>query len=398
MLTFCANPHPDAAHLRDAAAVADWHSTVPCALRHGLGPLLYWQLARACPEAVPPEALLFLRECFEANAARNLHLTRELLNLLDLFERAAIPVVAFKGIVLAWSLYGNPALRRVGDLDLLVRPPDLLRAREMLVSAGYRCPYPDDLRLFRLGRQIPLVSKSAVVADLHWSLAPSWLCYGLDTDAVWTRLNTVQIAGREVRTLAPEDLLLFLCVHGAKHSWCSLDLLADLARLIERGQLDWDRVIARASSRRISRMVFSGLLLAVDLLGIDLPAPVIAQLRVHPSASALAAWSRERLLQPSPPPLSKRQELSLQLRLLERASDKLRFCWAQFAPAVRDAECHALPAPLFPLYYVFRPLRLLAKYAVPRAATRRFASVDPQLTHNVPPPRQVRRPRRRCVR
>jgi hypothetical protein len=51
-----------------------------------------------------------------------------------------------------------------------------------------------------------------------------------------------------------------------------------------------------------------------------------------------------------------------QFDLLERPVDKFRYCWSLLEPAAADRASFPLPAPLFPLYYAFRPLRLVAKY------------------------------------
>ena len=77
-----------------------------------------------------------LRDDFNDNSRRNLFLTRELLNLLTLFETHQIPAIPFKGPVLAASVYGNLALRQFSDLDLIIHKQHVAKARELLVSAG----------------------------------------------------------------------------------------------------------------------------------------------------------------------------------------------------------------------------------------------------------------------
>ena len=40
------------------------------------------------------------------------------------------------------SLYGNAALREAGDLDLLVRPHDIVATKRLLVQRGFRPIFP----------------------------------------------------------------------------------------------------------------------------------------------------------------------------------------------------------------------------------------------------------------
>jgi hypothetical protein len=364
LLVECGRARPDPARVRDAAAaVADWDAEIERASRHGIAPLLYWGVNQACPEAVPAATLDRLRTSFHASAGRSLKLTGELLNLVSLFEGAGIQVVPFKGPAVAWSLYETPALREMSDLDLLVRPADAPRAADLLVANGCRPVYGIDRRFFRSGRELLLTSPTGVAIDLHWAMAPAPFCHGLDMDGIWTRLSSVQVAGRAVPTLGNEDLLVFLCIHGAKHAWCSLHWLSDLARLIDRAEMDWDVLTAQVCARRTSRVVFAGLLLAVDLLGAGVPAGMVERLRAHSAAAALAERVRQWLLADSPAPATTRELTQFQLGLLERPGDKFRLCWGLLEPAAADRQCLPLPAPLFPLYYAFRPLRLIAKYA-----------------------------------
>ncbi len=359
----CARARPERGRVRAAAgAVTDWEAALEQAERHGVSALVYWSVSEYAEGLVPAEVLRRLRARFHENAAWNLRLTAELHRVLSRLAQAGVVAVPFKGPAAAWTLYESPALRAMSDLDVLVRPGDAARAVEMLAADGYECPYPRDLRFYRMGHELPMVSVAAGVAvDLHWALAPSHLCHGLDMDGVWRRLATVEVAGRTMAALGDQDLTIFLCVHGAKHGWCSLHWLADLARLIERCDTDWAGLMEQVRERRVSRMVFAGLLLAVDALGAAVPAQAVREMRADAGAAAIATAWRQRLVDGEDGPATMRENMRLQLRLLERAPDRMRFLWSQVEPTPADHRSMALPGALFPLYYVYRPLRLLAK-------------------------------------
>ena len=365
LLIECARARPDdGAIRRGAAAVDDWDRLLEQADHHGMGPLLCWRLER-CPDVVPAAIFGRLRDRLHAGAACSLKLAAELGRLVALFDRAGIEVAPFKGPAIAWSLYESPALRQMSDLDLLVRPCDRARVLDLLVLAGYRLPQsPIDFRFFQPYRQMELVSGSTGMAvDLHWSLSPPHFCEEPDLDGVWKRLMPVEVAGRAVQTLGNEDLLTFLCIHGAKHVWCSLRWLADVACLIDRSAIDWDGLIARARARRVLRMVFAGLLLAADLLDASVPAGVVAEARALPAAARIAARAQRRAVADMPAGTTMREELGVQLALIERMRDKLGYCLGRFNPTVGDYESCRLPRPLFPVYYALHPLRLMAKYS-----------------------------------
>jgi adenylate cyclase class IV len=125
-------------------------------------PLLFWQLDAISPETMPSDILDELGAYFRANNIRNLSLTRELLRLSREVETRGIPVIPYKGPILAALAYGNLALREFGDLDVLVRTQDVLRAKELLASFGYRPAYrltrAQEAAYIRYGDQYPYVT------------------------------------------------------------------------------------------------------------------------------------------------------------------------------------------------------------------------------------------------
>src|SRR5437870_3000271 len=177
-----------------------------------------------------------MRAASRRSARRRLRATGELLSLLELFEADGIPAAPFKGPVLAAVLYGDVALREFVDLDILVRRRDVGRATDVLLSRGYRPEVPveagHEAALLASGYHYPLRRDDGLAVELHWNLAPREFPYPLDAEEVWTRLRPVPLGGRTVHTLGAEDLLLFLCAHGAKHCWWRRQWVADVAELI----------------------------------------------------------------------------------------------------------------------------------------------------------------------
>jgi hypothetical protein len=127
---------------------------IQAAVQHGIIPLLYQSLNTTCPEAVPKANLAQLQNYFHTNAQRNLFLTNEQLKLLTLFESHSIPAISFKGPVLAVSAYGNLSLRRISDLDILVRERGYHKAKELLFDQGHRMLHDSKHEAFCLQAQM----------------------------------------------------------------------------------------------------------------------------------------------------------------------------------------------------------------------------------------------------
>lgn len=350
----------------------DWAYLLQTALRHGVMPLLYWSLNNTCPEAVPRAILDQLRDDFHNNARRNLFLTGELLKLLKLFEAHEISAIPFKGPVLAFSVYGNLALRQFSDLDVLVHKQDIPKAQELLVSLGYRpLVQPTGAQKLALKRDGHLAfvfvgDNGRSFVELHWEIIRRYFSFPLDPERLWERLEPICLGGKEVLTLSPEDLLLILCVHGARHLWERLEWICDVAKLIgvHKG-MHWGRVMKQASTLGSERMLFLGFFLASDLLGAALPEGVWQRVRSDRVVKSLAAQVRERLFLETNSPSGIFESDLFYLRARERPGDRLQYCLRRaMTPTIEDWEFLPLPAFLSFLYYLLRPIRLVGKYGL----------------------------------
>ncbi|MGC1678364.1 MAG: nucleotidyltransferase family protein [Candidatus Binataceae bacterium] len=336
----------------------DWSELLRLADRHAVTAFL----CHSCPN---PE----LREIAMKAARVNLTLSAELLKLLDLFKQQAIDVVSLKGPVLGAALYGDEALKTSSDLDLLVRPRDALRAIHAMLAACYRLTSVqhwsgDGAYLRDLNGELSFSDPAGdLKIDLHWRLLPTYYPALFDDAELWGKLRPVPWGRTRALTLAPEHLLLFLCAHGTKHSWERLGWLCDTARLIQvESELNWSEVFAQARRTDTSRMLSLGLLLASDLLGVDIP-PAAARLAdADARTRALAGTALERLRADSP--VSALDTARFGLRAFERRDNRMRLI-AGMVCQPTEAEYRALKLPpgLYWLYYLFRPLRLAVRYS-----------------------------------
>jgi hypothetical protein len=348
----------------------DWGSVAGAAAVHGTAPLLYWQLNQYARDAVPSAVLDDLHQRFLGNTRQSLVMTAELLRLLSLFAAEAIRVIPFKGPTLAAYAYGNLALREYIDLDLLLLPADLPRARQLLAAEGYGSglgltPGQEEMYLASIG-QIPLVKKGgACMAELHTRLTPRHFYFPLDLERLWPRLRPLSLSGHDVLALAAEDLLLVLCAHAAKHCWTRLGWVCDVAELL-RGQpaMNWEAVKAEARHLRCVRILLLGLLLAYDLLQAPVPEEMLRQARSVAAVRRLAAQTCRHIFgEDSSGPSGLRSAL-FHMKSRERLEDGLRYALSlALTPTVADWTHVQAPARFSFLYPLLRPLRLAGKYA-----------------------------------
>ena len=345
----------------------DWEYLFRTASENGIAPLLYRHLNAISSEAVPKETMDRLRDRFHDNSRSNLFLTGELIKLLTLFDTHQIPAICFKGPVLAASVYGNLALREFSDLDILIHKQHVAKARELLVSQGYRPQFElNDSQEAAFVRSYPAQSyvrdDDKVVVDLHWTMTSRDFSFPLEPERLWEDTETISLAGREIRTLSQENLLLFLCVHGGKHGWERLGWICDIAELIRsRKGMNWTTVMDQARTLKSVRMLFLGLCLASDLLEAPLPEEIRARVYSDPAVRSLAAEVSERILREVSPGVF--ESWRFQVRIRDRLWDGCRYCFGLvMTPTGLEMTLIPLPAVLFPLYYVLRPMRLVLKH------------------------------------
>jgi hypothetical protein len=349
---------------RALEATFDWEVLLAMAERHGVTALLNYELDGVCPEQIPAQ----LRGRFERQAKSNLIHTAVLARVLDLLDRNGIPAVPLKGPALAMLAYGDLTLRTFSDLDLLIPRNDVARAMDLLAGMWFRLE--SDLHWTcasaclrsKEGELSFRRESDGIRLDLHWRLLPNYFASSLDAERVWGRLGAMRLAGRDVPALSTEDLLLFLCAHGSKHRWECLGWLCDVALLVKRGEINWPRLLARAREEHIERMVLLGLRLAGDLWGSPLPDAVQDAIDFNGVVTELAAAVRATIFLPRVEPSPVRDGL-LNLRMLERISDKLRFLRGLLiTPTEAEWRSLLLPPALFFLYYPYRLARLTRSF------------------------------------
>jgi len=334
-----------------------WEILFERATGFGLFPLLYTGLEALGFQAVPDAVRADWARAFRIHAIRTELTAGELTRILRSLSDAGIPVVPLKGVALAESLYGDPALRVSDDIDVMVPASRAIEAFHVLVASGYQSDFtgrPNLLQLnMRYSRDCLLIRPGPpyiAALELHSGLV--WggpLERGL-LEQVWADARPMTFRGAPAFAMSTEWELLYLAISALRHAGASLKWYADIDRLCSRRPVDWKKVSERARSLGWEAPVRASLQLCSSFFETPLD-PVFA-------SAPQAALSRV------PPPsdvLSPSDNLFL-LSLLDTPARKLRYLAIRlFIPTLADCESLSLPESLFFVYYPLRPLRVAAK-------------------------------------
>ncbi len=268
----------------------DWAVLFKLAEEHGVLGLAAVRL-RECGEAdVRPEILQELRERHRAQVLFTLRLTAELFRLFECFRAAGLAALVIKGPVLALRGYGDPGLRQYGDLDLIVRDKDILPATQLMTALGYEPRVsPAAIQAKKApGEYAFRQANTKLLVEFHTERTFRYHPRPLPLEKLFERQALVTIDTREIAALSPEDELILICIHGAKHFWERLSYIADVAAFVSRQKLDWGRVKSAAEEVGGERMLYVGLRLALDVLGASLPENIAGSVRSDPAVERLA--------------------------------------------------------------------------------------------------------------
>jgi len=347
----------------------DWDAFTTLAVQHGLAPLLYRNVRTRLPGILPLDIEDRLRNIYHNNSAKNLRLTSALLKILSGLEAGGVQAMPYKGPSLADFVYGNVALRQFNDLDILVRPCDVLRARDLMVAMGYR-PERSLSRIqavtfTRWNNEISLAGdKHDVHVELQWNIVPGYFSFPLEHLGIWGSQEKRLTKDFNIPTLPPEELLLVLCVHGSKDLWARLIWVCDIAELIRQTDpLDWARIMELSRVCCSQRMLRLGLLLAEDLYGPVLPAHVLKFVGEDPQVGQLAKWVKCRIIGDDQSPRYFLKLCMYYVKVRERWQDRLAFCGKLMMNLLfGDWNPAPLPDCLFPLAYLVRPVTLITRH------------------------------------
>ena len=305
-----------------------------------------------------------LKKAAKSTGTRSFFFTIYLQQLLNEFRRCRIFAVPFKGPALSEFVYGDITYRVFSDLDILVSKRDAHSAFQMLKQIGLQPQL--DLSSTQLSKYIKNEDnlafydfKKNLAIELHWEISGLYLSESVTLSELKDHIETGQLNKTEIACLSKEALLVYLCVHGAKHGWEHLEQLCCVAELIKANdRIDWNQVEYLSQQWQCKKMLFLGLYLAMRLLNAPLPENLCDAIEKDCSVPKLAGDVISCLFDEDNADISRFSVFHLKVR--DKITDKVRYgLRLLFRPTDKEWQHFPLPAAVSFLHYIFRPFRLL---------------------------------------
>jgi hypothetical protein len=367
----------------------DWKRVVALAQLHGVSALLFWRLKQQenpkeggdgaagdwhdVPQAIGTGLQVGYYRAVAQRVVEDVALTR----VLDVLEAARVPVVLLKGAALARSVYPDPVLRSMSDVDVLVPVESLALVDEQLARLGYHrasdeVPGHRPKRFMRRFGKV-WVYRGPLCLEVHHKLVGGeWIRWvsGMAEVAAEVRERAVPVHnGSHALQLSPEDTLLHLCVHLAvinAFTGVVLRNLMDVALVLDRESIRWPELLERARRWRVATACYVALDAAARLLDAQIPDWVLGGLQPGAGRRLVLHWILdERALVENPWRFVGLRRFLLQFLLIDRLSDALSLLRHTFFPdrswLMLRYELESCPRWRVRLQQLWHPLRVVLR-------------------------------------
>jgi hypothetical protein len=273
--------HQSSKHLEQIKACLgerlDWQAVIKIAARHSVLPLVFLTMKHHFRNEIPENIYLKFERIFLLNTGRAVQAEHQIRLIVDSFAEKPIPLIVYKGPVLAKQIYGQISCRSFVDIDLLIRTEDIDAAYQILSSMGFECSTKlhsaEFATLYRYAHHLQFYhAKGKMLVELHWDIVQRNRASTVSTALLFERRHFLQMDDWKCPVLHPHDLLFVLAIHGAKHSWSDLKWICDMRHLLlAYPALKWHDVITEAKEKGVWRRLLCAL--ELDSLLFDAPLP-----------------------------------------------------------------------------------------------------------------------------
>ena len=227
-------------------------------------------------------------EAFEKVEQRVSEYMQELDRAAGLLSDHGIALVALKNSGIARAIYPVCGASPMGDLDVLVDKKDFRKAHGILLGNGYDMRFRSPLESENIDSaernggaeySVHLTSGNHLWFELQWRpIAGRWIRVEQEPRSTDLIERSKSIPGSKVKILAPEDNLMQVALHTAKHTYVrapGFRLHTDVDRIVRATSINWTEFSAEAKRLKVKTAVHLSLYLANTLLRTPVPQAVL---------------------------------------------------------------------------------------------------------------------------
>ncbi len=275
---------------------------------------------------------------YTTEKARLSFLKQKASDICNIMSENGIKMVILKNGGIMADIIEDPAACPMEDIDSFVRKEDFMKAHNLLVQNGFVFKFRSEFEFeelenaFRNGSTeyyIEMPDNEKMWFELSWrAVAGRWIRLDKEPDTNALIDTSYYAPGTKIGILSPEDNLLQVCIHTAKHSYVrapGLRLHTDVERIVTHKNIDWDLFVKKATDAHVKTAVYFSLLIPSILFGTKIPESVFEKLKPRKAKvkRITKLLTKAGLLHPKKAKFSKLEFLRFQLSLYDSFSDML---------------------------------------------------------------------------
>nr|WP_252208558.1 nucleotidyltransferase family protein [Enterocloster citroniae] len=256
------------------------------------------------------------------------------IQVCQLMSDHGIPMVILKNGGIMMDMIPETVKCPMEDIDSLIRKTDFCQAHKLLIENGFTFKFRSEYEAEKLEEAyrdgsaeyfITMPTGEKIWFELAWrAVAGRWIRPDLepDTNGFIGRSHTV--GDTQVRVLSPEDNLLQVCIHTAKHSYVrapGMRLHMDVDRIVAHTDIDWELFLKKVKEAHVCTSTYLSLYIPSVILHTQIPQWVLDELRPQNIKKLMRLLSEAELPHPQGKKFSKMKFLLFQTALYDNKSD-----------------------------------------------------------------------------
>ncbi|MDR2841133.1 MAG: nucleotidyltransferase family protein [Paludibacter sp.] len=254
--------------------IHDWNYAEKLLLENNAAQFLYKKLPFLSDKNLIPESILAnIKQAYLHTFRLNFLLYEEFSKITEVFAQNSIFVIPLKGIYLAEKLYNDIGLRKMSDIDLLTSENDAQKCIEILaqngyISDNYKSETPEERMI-----HFPAMRQGEISIEIK-SLLNKHQGNLMTEEEIFARLQPISLNQTQCYELEINDLLIFICLHAAKHFYSGYKMnftsLYDIANILSTRKINWREVEDKCLKYRCTAEVFNLISLVAYYFDIDI--------------------------------------------------------------------------------------------------------------------------------
>lgn len=211
-------------------------------------------------ESIPQDYYLKLAGQYYTVAASNAELLVQISRISQSLKEAGIEAVFLKGAAFLQNIYEDIGIRKIGDIDILVRKENVKACHALLISAGYKEEGHDSGRLHH--DKFLLEKDLRRPIEIHWGLLHTieeQRKTRIDTEELFKDSIKINRLENPVSILSPEDSLVYRCIDLVDGHSSSFQCLLDISAIIHYRDFAWDKLLRKSRDWHADSFIYEAL-------------------------------------------------------------------------------------------------------------------------------------------